>query len=134
MTVVRTLRGEESERDREREEEEESQRERARLSVRSLAMGRLGWRQIAFLGATFIQTATINSTFAIVAPFFPLHILRSIWALSLSVPVCLPVSVSLCLCVSQSLCLCLSVSLSLCLSLSVSLCLCVSVSPPLGGW
>eukprot|EP01044_Picomonas_judraskeda_P014664 COSAG03_NODE_2361_length_2846_cov_5.380779_1_plen_131_part_10 len=94
--------------------------------MRSLAMGRLGWRQIAFLGATFIQTATINSTFAIVAPFFPLHILRSIWGLSLSVSVCLPVFVSLCLCVSVSL----SVSLSLC----PSVCLCVFVSLSLRPW
>ena len=30
-------------------------------------------RQLLFLGATFIQTCTINSTFAIVAPFFPLY-------------------------------------------------------------
>ena len=32
-----------------------------------------GLRQLIFLGATFVQTCTINSTFAIVAPFFPLY-------------------------------------------------------------
>lgn len=37
---------------------------------------RLGARELGFLGSTFIQTCTINSTFAIVAPFFPLYALE----------------------------------------------------------
>ena len=39
-----------------------------RVVVRMLPM-----RQLVFLLLTFMQTAVINSTFAIVAPFFPLY-------------------------------------------------------------